>query len=106
PAPEPTASPGRTEARRALGIAPEEAVFLFLGYVRAYKGVDVLFDALGRLSRDGPPWRALVAGEWYVDRRPLAAALGRAEAAGRVEIVDRYVSEEEVAELLAAADVV
>src|SRR5581483_2433655 len=93
-------------ARRALGIADGEVVFLFFGYVRRYKGVDVLLDALARLPEAGPPWRAIVAGEWYVDRAAADAAIGRRPLAGRVTILDRYVANDELARLFAAATAV
>jgi glycosyltransferase involved in cell wall biosynthesis len=92
-------------ARRALGLPADEVVFLFFGYVREYKGVDVLLDALGRLAPEGPPWRAIIAGEWYVDRAAADRAVARPPLAGRVEIVDRYLSSEDAARHLAAATV-
>jgi D-inositol-3-phosphate glycosyltransferase len=97
--------PDAADARRALGIAADEVVFLFFGYVRAYKGVDVLLDALTRLAPDGPRWRAIIAGEWYVDRAAADRAVASAPLAGRVELVDRYLPAEEVARHLAAATV-
>jgi glycosyltransferase involved in cell wall biosynthesis len=107
PAPSSLASRADPEAaRRTLGIAPDEVVFLFFGYVREYKGVDVLLDALGRLGEHGPPWRALIAGEWYIDRAAADAAIARPPLAGRVRLLDRYVSNEELATLFAAATVV
>lgn len=93
-------------ARRALGIADDEVVFLFLGYVREYKGVDVLLDALARLAPDGPRWRAIVAGEWYVDRAAADRAIARPPLAGRVVLDDRYLPVTDVARDLAAATVV
>jgi glycosyltransferase involved in cell wall biosynthesis len=93
-------------ARRALGIPADETVFLFFGYVRRYKGVDVLLDALARLPAAGPRWRAIVAGEWYVDRSGADAAVARPPLAGRVQVLDRYLADAEVAPLLAAATVV
>jgi len=93
-------------ARRALGIADGEVVFLFFGYVRAYKGVDVLLDALARLAPEGPSWRAVIAGEWYVDRSTADRAVAAPPLAGRVSLLDRYLPAEEAAALFAAADVV
>ena len=74
--------------------------------MRPYKGVDLLLDALSRLEAAGPPWRAIVAGEWYVDRASADARVARPPLAGRVHIVDRYVPDDEAAELFAACDVV
>jgi D-inositol-3-phosphate glycosyltransferase len=94
------------EARHTLGVANDEVVFLFLGYVREYKGVDVLLDALARLAPVGRPWRALIAGEWYLDRAAADRVLSIAPLAGRVLIDDRYLPVEDVARYLAAATVV
>lgn len=96
----------RRSARQSFGIPPEEIVFLFFGYVRAYKGVDVLLEALGRLPTSGPPWRAVVAGEWYVSRGNADHAIARPPLANHVTILDRYVPEAEAARLFSAADVV
>jgi D-inositol-3-phosphate glycosyltransferase len=107
PAPEAVvAGPGPAAARRALGIPEDSVVFLFFGYVRAYKGVDVLLDALGRLPVAGPPWCAILAGEWYVDRAAADEAIARAPLAGRVRLEDRYVADSEIAQLFAAATIV
>ena len=94
------------DARRSLGLADDEVLFLFTGYVREYKGVDVLLDALARLGPTGPPWRAIVAGEWYVDRTAADRAIAAPPLAGRVRIDDRYLPVADVARYLAAATVV
>jgi D-inositol-3-phosphate glycosyltransferase len=106
PVPEGVERADRAAAREALGIGSEEVVFLFFGYVRGYKGVDLLLEALADLPEEGRPWRALIVGEWYVDRRPFESALARASRRGRVEVIDRYVAEDEVARYFAAADAV
>lgn len=95
----------RADARRVLDLPDDETVFLFFGYVRPYKGIDLLLDALAGMP-EGPPWRAIVAGEWYVDRAVADARCDRPPLAGRVHLVDRYVPDEEAAVLFAAADVV
>ena len=94
------------DARRTLGLADGEVLFLFTGYVREYKGVDVLLDALARLEPAGPPWRAVVAGEWYVDRSTADRQVAASPLAGRVRIDDRYLPVADVARYLAAATVV
>jgi len=96
----------RASSRQSLRIADDETLFLFFGYVRPYKGVDLLLDALARLDRDGPPWRAIVAGEWYVDRAPAEARAARPPLADRVHLLDRYVTDAEAGVLFAAADAV
>lgn len=43
----------RLEAQRNLGITDAELIFLFLGLIRAYKGVPELIDAFKQLNHDG-----------------------------------------------------
>lgn len=50
-------------ARFDLGILPDEFVYVFLGKIRHYKGVDLLLDAFERIHRDQPGARLLIAGE-------------------------------------------
>lgn len=106
PAATTTARASEASSREVLGIAQDEVLFVFLGYVREYKGVDVLLEALARLDAEGPSWRAIIAGEWYVDRTAADRAVSLRPLAGRVRIDDRYLPGEDVARVLAAATVV
>ncbi|MDG2305481.1 MAG: glycosyltransferase [Candidatus Binatia bacterium] len=94
-----------SEARARLGFSQGEIVFLFFGHVRRYKGVEVLLEALARLPADGPPWRAVLAGEWYVDRGPSDALISKAGLGDRVRIDDRFVAAAEVDEYFGAATI-
>lgn len=93
-------------ARRELELPVEGSVFLFFGYVRAYKGVDVLLDALARLPREDASWCAVVAGEWYIDRAAAEGRLARDGLDQRVRLLDRFLPEDEVGRLFAAASIV
>lgn len=94
----------RAEARRRLGLDPDERVCLFFGTVRPYKGLDVAIEALARMREPERPL-LLVAGEFYPPRDAVDRALGRLGRQGRVMIHDRYIRNEEVAVYFQAADV-
>lgn len=86
-------------ARRA------EREFLFFGVIRPYKGLDVLLEALGRVS-DSVDWWLTVAGEPWEDLGPRKR---RAESLGighRIQWIERYVSDAEAAALFERSDVV
>lgn len=53
----------RTHARRELGLDGAGPVFLFLGQIRRYKGVDALLDAFDRVTGQLPGARLVVAGQ-------------------------------------------
>jgi glycosyltransferase involved in cell wall biosynthesis len=92
----------REEARAALGLRGD--VILFFGFVRHYKGLDTLLDAMPKvLARRKVT--LVVAGEFY---EPVQATKERIERLGigeHVRLYDRYLADEEVRRLFAAADV-
>ena len=93
----------REAARRKLGI--DGPLVLFLGLIRSYKGLDVLFQAAPGIVEETGASIAVV-GEVFPDSREDVARLMRLPAAARVRLVDRYVTEAEMDEWLAACDVV
>jgi glycosyltransferase involved in cell wall biosynthesis len=96
--------PTREEARARLGLGGKR-VILFFGFVREYKGLKCLLEAVAALPRE-PGYHLLVAGEFYDDRSLYREGLRALEARGQVTVVDRYVPNEEVALYFSAADVV
>jgi glycosyltransferase involved in cell wall biosynthesis len=106
PASHPRVLPERARARAGLGLGRTDRVALFLGLIRPYKGVDVLLEAFARLP-ESSPWRLVVAGEAWgglgAELEGQLAGLGIEE---RVRLDLRWIPEEEIPALLAAADVV
>jgi len=96
--------PPQESARRELGLCREDRVLLFFGYVRPYKGLDLLLRALEEIQSSVPSVRLVVAGEFYEDPdgyRSLAERLGVSD---RVLFLPGFVSAERTAILFAAAD--
>jgi len=96
---------GAAEARSRLGYGPDDRLLLFFGFVRRYKGLSHLLEALA-LVPAGVRASLLVVGEFWEPEdgyRAQAEALG---IAGRVRLLNRYVPNEEVGLYFAAADVV
>jgi glycosyltransferase involved in cell wall biosynthesis len=92
----------REEARAPLGLQGD--VVLFFGFVRHYKGLDTLLDAMPQILAKRKV-TLVVAGEFY---EPVAATKQRIERLGigeHVRLYDRYLADEEVRRLFAAADV-
>ncbi len=95
----------RATARESLGLGAEDEVAVFFGYVRHYKGLDLLLDAWPRV-RAQRPVRLLVAGDFYEDPAPFRR---QAEAAGgdaAVRLMEGYLADDRVEALFRAADVV
>jgi len=90
--------------RTGLGYEPQHRLVLFLGWVRPYKGVDLLLQACGKLA---PESRVLIAGN-CIDAG-YRASIERMMAEGALREKVRwefgYLDEERVSALLSAADV-
>jgi glycosyltransferase involved in cell wall biosynthesis len=97
--------PDRDAARRGLGLDPRDEVALFFGYIREYKGLDVLLEAWPGVVRARRRARLVVAGDPV---RLAPARRGELEAwATRLGAIHRfaYVPFPEVTRYFAAADV-
>jgi glycosyltransferase involved in cell wall biosynthesis len=95
--------PDREAARRELGISTP--LVLFLGLIRRYKGVDLLLDAAPRIVRETGA-RVAIVGEVFPEARPLEEKWKRSPVRESILWRDEYVGEEEMAQWLAACDVV
>jgi glycosyltransferase involved in cell wall biosynthesis len=93
----------RETSRRKLGV--DGPLVLFLGLIRPYKGLDVLFDAAPGIVDESGATIAVV-GEVFPESRAEVDRLMRRPIASRIRLVDRYVPESEMDEWLAACDVV
>ena len=94
----------KAEARAALGLDLEKPVFLFFGFIRRYKGLHVLLDAMPSVIDRQPDAQLVVAGEFYADEdeiRAQAAPLGDA-----VRLDTDYIPDDRVALYFSAADAV
>jgi len=92
------------EARRHLGISAPN-VLLFFGYIRRYKGLSVLLDALAHLG-DRLDVHLLVVGEFYEDESQYRSQIARLGIPGKVTVHSAYVPNEEVKYFFSAADAV
>ncbi len=94
----------KDEARRRLHIS-DELVILFFGYIRPYKGVHLLIDAL-KIVKQTMRVRTLVVGEFYEDEQPYREHIRQAGVEDIVQLVADYIPNECVADYFCAADVV
>lgn len=98
--------PSQAEARLMLGLLSDAPVLLFFGFVRPYKGVDVLFRAMPTVLSRFPAATLLVAGEWWKDALPERAWIARLGIAEQVRLLDEYLPNDRLPALFAAANAV
>jgi glycosyltransferase involved in cell wall biosynthesis len=97
---------GREAARTELGLTADAKTLLFFGFVREYKGLHLLLDALPAIRKQHPSLRLLIVGEFYDSRDSYDKKIQELKLQDCVSIRDDYVPNEEVGKYFAAADCV
>jgi glycosyltransferase involved in cell wall biosynthesis len=96
----------KEEARRHLDILPDERIVLFFGFIRKYKGLDILLNAMKKLSPDVRDIKLLVAGEFYEDEKPYRDLIVNLDLDEQLILRTNFIPDSEVKYYLCAADVV
>lgn len=95
----------KTAFARSLGL--KRRVMLFFGYVREYKGLMTLLDAMPDiLKRIGSDATLLIVGEFYDKREKYDEKIRALGIAEHVKIVSEFVPNEEVGRYFSVSDVV
>jgi glycosyltransferase involved in cell wall biosynthesis len=96
----------RADARQALGLPGEDPVALFFGFVREYKGLHVLLEAMPAILDAVPDLHLVVAGEPYEDADRYRQTIADRGIGDRVHWNEAYVPSDEVPLYFSAADLV
>ncbi len=90
------------QARDILNIPFDKKVILFFGFIRSYKGLDVLIEAFKDLPED---YYLVIAGEVYGSFKEYQNLIDKYNLHDRVGTHIRYISDSEVPKFFSAADV-
>ncbi len=98
----------KDEARRHLGLPEKERIILFFGFIRKYKGLDLLLDAISILKRDSPSLnlKLLIAGEFYEDEKPYLDQIEKRGIRDWLILRTQFIPDSEVKYYLCSADAV
>ena len=94
-----------SEARRQLKLPEDAVVALFFGYIRPYKGLDLLIEAFPSRAELHPRLHLVIAGECYEDEQRYRDLVKASPAAGRIHYFGDYIPNDAVATYFSAADV-
>jgi glycosyltransferase involved in cell wall biosynthesis len=96
----------RQMARSGLGIADDQQMLLFFGFVREYKGLRYLLLAMPEVLDVLPMAHLWIVGEFWDDPFPYQQLIHSLEIEEHVTIVNRYVPNEELPRYFQSADIV
>jgi glycosyltransferase involved in cell wall biosynthesis len=89
-------------AREKLGLTPNKKTLLFFGFIRAYKGLDILLEAFNQLD---DTYQLIVAGEIYGDFSPYQSLIEKSANKSNIHLFNHYIQDDEVPFYYSAADV-
>lgn len=96
----------KTEARKHLGLPENEKIILFFGFIRKYKGLDILLEAMANLKSQTPNLKLLIAGEFYEDEKPYKEQIETLGIKEMLILKTDFIPDSEVKYFLCAADAV
>jgi len=96
----------KDEARKQLGLALGDKIILFFGFIRQYKGLDLLLKAMADIEIRQQEIKLLVAGEFYEDAKQYLDLVREYNLQDRVILKTNFIPDSEVKYYLCAADCV
>jgi len=91
-------------AREKLGIPKDSKCLLFFGFIRKYKGLDILLEAMADPRIADMDIQLIVAGEYYGDREYYESLIGRLDIRARLYLFTDFIPNTEVKYYFSAAD--
>ncbi len=96
----------RETALSALNLDPEYSYLLFFGFIRAYKGLDLLIEAFSDSRLRNRKLKLIVAGEFYEDDMPYRLLVRKYKLESEIIFFDHFIKDDEVALCFCVADLV
>ena len=96
----------QTEALNKLELSKEYIYFLFFGFIRAYKGLDLLLEAFADKRLRSFPVKLIVAGEFYEDSKPYLQIIEKNNLQDDVILRTAFIPNDGVKDYFCAADLI
>ena len=96
----------RNEACKKLGLDETKRYILFFGFIRNYKGLDLLLEAMALLPDHLQHVHLVVAGEYYEDKAPYEEIIEKRQLGQRIDLHTKFIPNDDVRLYFSAADIV
>lgn len=96
----------KSAARAQLGIPEQEKVLLFFGFIRKYKGLDLLLKAMADERIRSRNIKLIVAGEFYEKRENYDQLIAEHNLSAQLYLYTDFIPNAEVGTYFSAADLV
>ena len=94
----------KSEAKEHLNLNKDDSYLLFFGFIRKYKGLDLLLHAMKMIQN--PSLKLIIAGEFYEDAQPYLKLIDELKLVDRVILKTSFITDSEVKYYFCASDLV
>lgn len=96
----------KESAREMLAIEKKDKIILFFGFIRKYKGLDLLIKSMANEAIQKEGIHLMIVGEFYESKLPYLALIESLHLQDRIHLYDQYVPDAAVKNYVCAADFV
>jgi D-inositol-3-phosphate glycosyltransferase len=93
-------------AKSAIGLDPNIHYLLFFGFIRKYKGLQLLLKSFHRFNPKEKNTKLIIAGEFYEDAQPYLDLIKELDLSNWVELRTDFIPNAEVGKYFSASDMV
>ena len=93
-------------AKEKLHLDEKTNYILFFGFIRDYKGLDLLLEAMAEPNLNELPVKLLVAGEFYTDSKPYFDIIKKNNLEDKIIMLNDFIPDSEVVNYFCAADII
>jgi len=94
----------KMEARTQLGLPQQDKTILFFGYIRKYKGLDLLIQAMANETIKNLGIQLIIVGEFYEDASTYHDLVNALGLQNRISFYSNYIPDGEVKNYVCSAD--
>ena len=94
----------KNEARIQLGLNPEDKIIIFFGFIRHYKGLDILLNAMASSTIKEANIKLMIVGEFYEDAQPYLDLINELGIKDNIILYTHFVPDNEVKKYVCSAD--
>ncbi len=94
----------KLDARQTLGLKENEKIILFFGFIRHYKGLDILLHAMATSTIKNANIKLMIVGEFYEDPQPYYDLINELGISEQVILRNEFVPDNEVKNFVCSAD--
>jgi D-inositol-3-phosphate glycosyltransferase len=96
----------KNDARQRLGLEPDGKFILFFGFIRDYKGLDLLMKAMADKRMQDAEIQLIVAGEYYSNQDEYQSLIKALNIEDKLRLFTTFIPDNEIAHYFNAADCV